>query len=248
MRVSLSLLLAALVALVSGATQDFRGQIQPNTHLTDLYFIGANAKAHLRAIPNEAGTVPGPDRSVWIARDGSFIIKDVQSGAYTLEIVSRTNDFNKYRVDIPDNEEGKPKLGPQIRIHTPGTSLSSTLKSNLLFHPLILHSTQRLDFFIEPAPFNISSMLGMGSPMLLLGVAALFLVFIMPKISASLDPETQREMAENQQRMQRRMAAVQSGDIQSLLFNDDYVKQGQEREKQATAARVRANVGPERRK
>lgn len=56
------------------------------------------------------------DRSTLIGYDGSFIFRDLEQGAYTLQVVSRTHAFERYRVDVLD-----PKLGkaPQIRIFTP---------------------------------------------------------------------------------------------------------------------------------
>lgn len=80
--------------------------------------------------------------------------------------------------------------------------------------------------------------------MMILGLVAMGLVFIMPKITASLDPESQKELADSQARMQKRLAAVQSGDVSSLLYKDDHVKKGQEREKAANQARAQRNVGP----
>lgn len=84
----------------------------------------------------------------------------------------------------------------------------------------------------------------MGGPMMILGLVAMGMVFIMPKITATLDPEAQKEIAESQARMQKRLAAVQSGDVQSLLYNEDHVKKGVEREKIANQARAQSNVGP----
>lgn len=56
------------------------------------------------------------DRSTTVAVDGSFIFRDLEQGAYTLQVVSRTHSFEKYRIDILDAELGK---APQIRIFTP---------------------------------------------------------------------------------------------------------------------------------
>lgn len=56
------------------------------------------------------------DRSTLVAVDGSFIFRDLEQGAYTLEVVSRTHIFEQYRIDIPDPATGK---APQIRIFTP---------------------------------------------------------------------------------------------------------------------------------
>ena len=56
------------------------------------------------------------DRSTLVAVDGSFIFRDLEQGAYTLQVVSRTHSFNRYRIDILSPELGK---APQIRIFTP---------------------------------------------------------------------------------------------------------------------------------
>ena len=71
-----------------------------------------------------------------------------------------------------------------------------------------------------------------------LGLGAMAMVFLMPKLTASLDPESQKELADSQARMQKRFAAVQSGDMASLLSGNDDAKRGQEREKGGNAARA----------
>ena len=80
--------------------------------------------------------------------------------------------------------------------------------------------------------------------MMILAVVGMGMVFLLPKLTATLDPEAQKELAESQARMQKRFAAVQSGDVSSLLYNDDQVKKGQEREKAANQARAKRNIGP----
>ncbi|ETS64267.1 hypothetical protein PaG_01514 [Moesziomyces aphidis] len=254
---------SALVCLAY-AGQDFRGQIQPNAELGHVMNLGPNTKVLLRAIPAqkpaEAG-IPSSDqlpaaddhqtdlaafghrrdRSTLVAVDGSFIFRNVEEGAYTLQIVSRTHIFEKYRVDIVDRELAK---APQIRIFTPGTSLVSILSSNLVFHPLILHAVKRVDYYTEAAPLTLGSLIGMGGPMMILGLVAMGMVFILPKLTASLDPEAQKELADSQARMQKRLAAVQSGDVSSLLYKDDHVQKSQAREAAANNARAQRNTGP----
>ncbi|EPQ30971.1 uncharacterized protein PFL1_01160 [Pseudozyma flocculosa PF-1] len=188
------------------------------------------------------------DRTTLVKSDGSFIFHSVATGSYTLEVVSRTNDFAKFRVDVPDEST---RLSPRIRVFTPGTSLSSLLllpSSSLLLHPLILHSTRRFDFFTTPQPFNLSSMLGIGTPMLLLAGVGIALVLFLPKLSAMLDPDTQREVAESQKAMERRMKAVQTGDLNSLLYKDDEYDRRTQAEAQKHQQRARVVDGPKKRK
>ncbi|SJX63883.1 uncharacterized protein SRS1_14587 [Sporisorium reilianum f. sp. reilianum] len=258
-RRTLVLLVVALSTLMSTAWagQDLRGQIQPNAELGHLLNLGPNTRVLLHAIPPEASNSTSEsgakaasqlasfgqqrDRSTLVAVDGSFIFRDLEQGAYTLEIVSRTHTFERYRIDILDPQLGK---APQIRIFTPGTSLVSILSSNLIFHPLILHAVKRIDYYTEAAPLTIGSLIGMGGPMMILGLVGMGMVFLMPKLTATLDPEAQKELADSQKRMQKRLAAVQSGDVSSLLYNDDHVNKGQEREKAANHARAQRNTGP----
>ena len=137
--------LVALVTLVSTAWagQDFRGQIQPNAELSHLLNLGPNTRVLLHAIPpqssdntdntasssSELNTSNGAsrqldlaafgqqrDRSTLVGMDGSFIFRNLEQGAYTLQVVSRTHAFERYRVDVLDPQLGK---APQIRIFTP---------------------------------------------------------------------------------------------------------------------------------
>ena len=139
----LTFALVALVSLVSTAFagQDFRGQIQPNAALIHLLNLGPNTRVLLHAVPpqqtatagEQSGVVTAPatssnnsldlaafglqhDRSTLVAVDGSFIFRNLDQGAYILEIVSRTHAFEKYRIDVLDPSLGK---APQIRVFTP---------------------------------------------------------------------------------------------------------------------------------
>lgn len=56
--------------------------------------------------------------------------------------------------------------------------------------------------------------------MMILGLVAMGMVFVLPKLTASLDPEAQKELAESQARMHKRFAAVQSGDVSKLMGDD----------------------------
>lgn len=142
-RISLTILVA-LATLFSTvwAGQDFRGQIQPNAELGHLLNLGPNTRVLLQAIPPQPSTTtpdlltPGDaqapvssnetldlaafgqqrDRTTLVAVDGSFIFRNLDQGAYTLQVVSRTYSFEKYRVDILDPQLGK---APQIRVFTP---------------------------------------------------------------------------------------------------------------------------------
>lgn len=134
------LLLVAFATLISNAWagQDFRGQIQPNAELGHLMNLGPNTRVVLHAVPPETSSSAAEsdppsavgsnqsldlasfgqqrDRSTLVAIDGSFIFRDLEEGAYTLEVVSRTHIFERYRIDILDPQLGK---APQIRIFTP---------------------------------------------------------------------------------------------------------------------------------
>lgn len=141
--VSVLLLALTTLLLTVCAGQDFRGQIQPNAELGHLLNLGPNTRVLLQAIPPEtfvdsfegngessvdaaavntsglhklAAFGQQRDRSTLVAVDGSFIFRDLEPGAYTLELVSRTHTFEQYRIDILDPALGK---APQIRIFTP---------------------------------------------------------------------------------------------------------------------------------
>ncbi|PWZ03743.1 hypothetical protein BCV70DRAFT_197939 [Testicularia cyperi] len=253
-------LVAATLLQACLASQDVRGQIQPNAELGHLHLLGPNmkvvllampsspvatttdaaspAEAQPEAVPHAADSTSTPpaspavaapvqpqeplalvgqqrDRVTWVSADGSFIFKDVDQGAYTLEVVSRTHKFNQYRIDVPAKSAGK---APQIRLFTPGTSLTSIKTANLVMHPLILHALKRNDFFTEAAPLTLGSLVAMaGGPVMLLGLLAMGLVFVLPKLTAALDPDAQKDLAQSQAKLNQRMAAIQSGNIGALL-------------------------------
>lgn len=137
------LLVLVTLASTAWADQDFRGQIQPNAELGHLLNLGPNTRVLLHAIPPQSSSSIDTealssselsanngsnrqldlaafgqqrDRSTLVGMDGSFIFRNLEQGAYTLQVVSRTHTFERYRVDVLDPQLGK---APQIRIFTP---------------------------------------------------------------------------------------------------------------------------------
>lgn len=53
--------------------------------------------------------------------------------------------------------------------------------------------------------------------MMLMAGAAMLLTYVMPKIMANLDPEAAAEIEANQKNMQKKMNALQSGDLGGFL-------------------------------
>lgn len=64
-----------------------------------------------------------------------------------------------------------------------GTPLSATLSNTPLPWPLMVHATEKYDFFVEPEGFNVKALI--ANPMMLLVFAGAALVFILPKIMVS---------------------------------------------------------------
>ncbi|KAL5498210.1 hypothetical protein ACEPAH_2340 [Sanghuangporus vaninii] len=143
-----------------------------------------------------------------IRRDGSFSIPDVSNGSYILTVVSLDYAFDSLRVDVYPSGESLPDVRPYIpgTPHNPPSTVS-------LQYPIVLTPRHKANYFVEMQSFNALGML--RNPMVLMMLVTAVLVFGMPYLIKSLDPDIAKELNERQARMVGIQSAVQSGDFRS---------------------------------
>ncbi|KAM0746144.1 hypothetical protein T439DRAFT_330115 [Meredithblackwellia eburnea MCA 4105] len=145
-----------------------------------------------------------------VLEDLSFAINAPEAGDYLLTVNSRKWDFLPYRVRVP--VEANP-TSLEVQVYQPGPS-TKPFSGAKVVHPLVIPTSGEIVYFEVSKPFDVVKLVK-GNPLLvLLGVLGLMSV-AMPYLMQSLDPETLREVSENQRELHSKMAAFQNMDISS---------------------------------
>ncbi|KZV92092.1 hypothetical protein EXIGLDRAFT_769281 [Exidia glandulosa HHB12029] len=188
---SSALLLPAVVHAV-----DIRGLFQLNDVCNTVHDV-QDAKVQL----------DGGLRSALIRRTGEFIIPEVDPGLYILSVDSQHFVFDQFLVDIVMND-----TKPLVFVHPymPGTPLLP--KANVtLAHPMTLLARRRNIYFVPRESFNVVGMF--NNPMMLLMIGTGVMMFAMPMIMNSMDPQALADAKQMQAKIFSVQNAATSGDI-----------------------------------
>ncbi|GLH02762.1 hypothetical protein R5R35_012896 [Gryllus longicercus] len=140
----------------------------PDSHIL------SNWQAQTRVLVN------GGEHIGFLKEDGTFIINNVPSGSYVVEIANPNYAYEPVRVEI--NSKGKFRARKVNYIQT-----SQVIQVS---YPLKLKPLARLRYFQVREQWRITDFL--FSPMVLMMVLPLLLIMILPKMMN--DPETRKEM------------------------------------------------------
>ncbi|PIO67827.1 hypothetical protein TELCIR_10410 [Teladorsagia circumcincta] len=121
----------------------------------------------------------------FVREDGSFVVDNVPSGSYVVQVENVDFVFEPIRVDI--TAKGK--------IRARKLTLLQPNVVNQLPYPLKLSSREATRYFRKREEWRITDML--MNPMVLMLVVPLVIMLIIPKMTAN-DPQLQKEMAEMQ--------------------------------------------------
>ncbi|XP_042239623.1 ER membrane protein complex subunit 7 homolog [Homarus americanus] len=119
----------------------------------------------------------------FLREDGSFVINNVPSGSYVVQVMNPTFIYEPLRVDI--NSKGK------IRAR----AVNHIQPSNVVQmpHPLRMKSIGPYRYFLQREQWRLTDTL--MNPMVLMTVLPLALMMILPRLN---DPETRKEMEQIQ--------------------------------------------------
>ncbi|XP_053652463.1 ER membrane protein complex subunit 7 homolog [Cherax quadricarinatus] len=119
----------------------------------------------------------------FLREDGSFVINNVPSGSYVVQVMNPTYIYEPLRVDI--NSKGK------IRAR----AVNHIQPSNVIQmpHPLRMKSVGPYRYFLQREQWRLTDTL--MNPMVLMTVLPLALMMILPRLN---DPETRKEMEQIQ--------------------------------------------------
>ncbi|XP_068109452.1 endoplasmic reticulum membrane protein complex subunit 7 [Hyperolius riggenbachi] len=129
--------------------------------------------------------VDGEEHIGFLRTDGSFVVHDVPSGSYVVEVVSPAYRFEPVRVDI--TSKGKMRARYVNHIKT-----SEVLR---LPYPLQMKSSGPPSYFIKRETWGWTDFL--MNPMVMMMVLPLLIFVLLPKVVNTSDPEMRREMEQS---------------------------------------------------
>jgi len=188
---------------------DIQGKIQWNDVCTKYEDLGVSK------VVLDDGRLSG-----YITKDGSFVIPDVQPGAYLLSIESHDCTFDSLRIDVKPSESI-----PEVRPHVLGTPFNPA-SSIYLPYPVSLAPRSKNAYFVPRESFNLVGMF--QNPMMMIMVFTGIMMFAMPYIMKNMDPEMLEDFKGRQAKMANIQNSMQSGDLKSgisaLLAGDEEPK------------------------
>jgi len=156
------------------------GSISDSTILPSLTYISLSA--------------PGSQYTAFITQSGKFEIRNVDVGSYLLHVHCPTFVFKPLRVDVEKDF---------VVVH-------STFRGNEWDHigpvepfPILLQVISKAQHFTSREGFSLMSLF--GNPMLLMAVFMSLMIYVIPKMTANLDPEAIKELNERQNKMGKSM-------------------------------------------
>uniref|UniRef100_T1JN94 Uncharacterized protein n=1 Tax=Strigamia maritima TaxID=126957 RepID=T1JN94_STRMM len=129
--------------------------------------------------------VNGGENLAFLRKDGSFMINNLKSGSYVVEIINSNFIYEPARVDI--NSKGK------FRARKVNFIQSSQVVQ--IPYPLKFKARAPFKYFQVREQWRVTDFF--FNPMVLMMVLPLVLIMILPKVMNAADPETQREMQQS---------------------------------------------------
>ena len=130
----------------------------------------------------------------FLRSDGSFVVSNLPSGSFILEVNCPKFEFPLVRIDInPKNDHIRARRLDLVKPN-------HVSQDSSLVYPLILTPERTKDYFEQKQPWNLSSIL--MNPMVLMLVLPASLMLILPKLMGSMDPNAQKDMEDSMQKLQ----------------------------------------------
>ncbi|TPX50674.1 hypothetical protein SeMB42_g00909 [Synchytrium endobioticum] len=170
----LSLLAVVSISLtIVNGHETVQGIISSNPILPNISTLGPATRITL----NQA------QYSTYLQEDGSFSLENIPPGTYILTIDNLYYTFDRIRLDVAADS-----------IHATLSNLGTSWKQMgpPVPYPLVLQARSRIEYFDKREGFNIWGFF--ANPMMLMSGATLLMIFVLPKIMGSLDPDMMKEI------------------------------------------------------
>ncbi|XP_074650084.1 endoplasmic reticulum membrane protein complex subunit 7-like [Tubulanus polymorphus] len=150
--------------------------------------------------------VNGGEYIGFLRSDGHFVVNNLPSGSYLVEVANPTYLFEASRVDI--TSKGKIR---SRKVNNIQTSSVQTMAYPLRFKP-----RGKANYFQIREQWRITDLL--FNPMVLMMVLPLLLIMVVPKLVNTNDPETQREMANQMNILNTKQQLPDMSEMVTSLF------------------------------
>ncbi|ANB11346.1 hypothetical protein AWJ20_4152 [Sugiyamaella lignohabitans] len=139
---------------------------------------------------------------------GDFTFNNVVEGSYILSLQSLPliTPYS-YRVDI---RPGEVEVHQVVAGHDINTDLGPRVS-----YPIVIDQISRPKYTVEREAFSLINMV--KSPMMLMSLGSLVMVFLLPKMAANIDPETVQQLQDTQKSRNEVVDKVSNFDMASYL-------------------------------
>ncbi|XP_062406393.1 ER membrane protein complex subunit 7 [Sardina pilchardus] len=158
--------------------------------------------------------VEGEEYVGFLRTDGSFVVNDVPSGSYVVEVVSPSFKFEPVRVDI--TSKGKIRARQVNYIKT-----SEVVRHS---YPLQVRSPGPQTYFMKRETWGWSDFL--MNPMVMMMVLPLLIIVLLPKVVNTNDPEMRKEMEQSMNMLNPNPELPDVSEFMTKLFSKGSAKPG----------------------
>ncbi|EPY49198.1 hypothetical protein SPOG_04448 [Schizosaccharomyces cryophilus OY26] len=166
MRLFLALALCFVCFIQLSMQAEVQGKIVPNLVMRSLNDLPYDT--HAKLISKEL------IRDYPVQRNGQFSFTNVENGTYLLRFETIEYDFAQFHIIVNGS-----RVYPYYT--TTGEERPSTSAMKSISHPITVRAVQKHEYLQEPRKFSLIRLL--KSPMMLLSLASVVMVFVLPKLS-----------------------------------------------------------------
>ncbi|XP_028933245.2 ER membrane protein complex subunit 7 [Ornithorhynchus anatinus] len=151
--------------------------------------------------------VDGEDHVGFLKTDGSFVVHDIPSGSYVVEVVSPAHRFEPVRVDITSKGKMRARYVNYIK----------TSEVVRLPYPLQMKSSGPPSYFLKRESWGWTDFL--MNPMVLMMVLPLLIFVLLPKVVNTSDPDMRREMEQSMNMLNSNHELPDVSEFMTRLFS-----------------------------
>ncbi|KAG8514565.1 ER membrane protein complex subunit 7 [Galemys pyrenaicus] len=139
--------------------------------------------------------------------DGSFVVHDIPSGSYVVEVISPAYKFDPVRVDITSKGKMRARYVNYIK----------TSEVVRLPYPLQMKSSGPPSYFIKRESWGWTDFL--MNPMVMMMVLPLLIFVLLPKVVNTSDPDMRREMEQSMNMLNSNHELPDVSEFMTRLFS-----------------------------
>ncbi|XP_021258871.1 ER membrane protein complex subunit 7 [Numida meleagris] len=151
--------------------------------------------------------VDGEEHVGFLKTDGSFVVHDVPSGSYVVEVISPAHKFEPVRVDITSKGKMRARYVNYIK----------TSEVVRLPYPLQMKSSGPPSYFIKRESWGWTDFL--MNPMVVMMVLPLLIFVLLPKVVNTSDPDMRREMEQSMNMLNSNHELPDVSEFMTRLFS-----------------------------